>query len=169
MVDERGLDSILDSGLVRYAGSEPLEGLEQRILQRVRTQRRRYSAGLVGAFWCALMTALALVVFVPRTHDTGKRGVDTCVDAARTSARATGKAENVRIGAVHKRSRGASLFKQPEFPARTPLTPDERALLQIGTSATELAISEQPIKIEPIEVSPITIVDSGAEYDPSDP
>src|SRR5436305_2365987 len=61
------LDRLIDCGLAGYSSAEPLVGLEQRVLRRVRSVRRRRRWGLV------LIPAAAVLVLavLPPKHSPG--------------------------------------------------------------------------------------------------
>ena len=164
MLDDRELESVLDDGLARYSGAEPLAGMEERILQRVCGQRPPKTTAAIAGFACAAAAAVvAFVMLVPVRVEppTPARMKPKLSEMQWQTTKSDG------LPHLQRRARRATILpKQPEFPARTPLTPEERVLLQTASSSTELAKNEEPIAIEPIEVTPIVINDSGAENEP---
>ena len=162
MPDDCELDTILDSGLAGYTEAEPLAGLEERILQRVRSVRLKRKSGRALAAVCCLAAAIvAFVILLPVRVErpTPVRIKSPLSDVRWQATKGDG------LHHLKKRARRAILARQPDFPARTPLSSVERVLLQMASSSNEVAKSAEPITIEPIEVSPITTNDSGAEND----
>lgn len=63
---EKQLDGLLDSALARYGGAEPLHGLEERVLGRLRGQRERRAWWLWGGAAAAALAAVVVVVLMMR-------------------------------------------------------------------------------------------------------
>ncbi len=61
------LDDILQKALTSYSAAEPLTGLEERILARVRSTRVRRGTGLWA--WAALVLTLACFFWVASQHE----------------------------------------------------------------------------------------------------
>lgn len=161
------LDSMLDGALACYSGAEPLTGLEERVLQRVRASDvpRRRPVGWAVAF--ALAAALVLVAIVMKTprYATPKRG-----EIARTEAsakleqpRIVSKERSIRLTA---RRAPSSLPKQQQFPAPAPLTTEERALrsfVERDPAEAQQVFAQlrkrtnDPIEIQPIQIAPLRI------------
>jgi hypothetical protein len=166
MVDNSELDSFLDKALARYSQAEPLAGLEERVLQRVRRgQLRRKIAGGLAMCCLAAAATVGFIVLMPvRVERPSPVEMKLRLPDMRWQ---TAKSDTPPH--LQRRARGRVLPKQPDFPARTPLSPEERVLLRGAGSSINLAKNDEPITIEPIEVSPITINDSGAKNEPSKP
>ncbi|MCE5306786.1 MAG: hypothetical protein LLG20_04015 [Acidobacteriales bacterium] len=153
--DERGeLDRKLDAALAEYANIEPPAGMEQRILARVR------EAGGSGRihWWrwvAAAVPALAglLAVFVYR--DLPPVAPPSPVALSVPQAPALVRPVVKRVS----RPRPAPLPKREVFPTPTPLSPEERALLQLVAQspekAREVLTPVEPKPIEPIVIEPL--------------
>ena len=169
------LDSMLDDALACYSGAEPLAGLEERVLHRVRASEltRRRPFRWVCAF--ALAAALVLVAIVMKTprYATPKPG-----EIARTEipplAGPAANVEQPRIASQQRHSRVAarrapspsSLPKQEHFPAPAPLTSEERALrsfVERDPAEAQQVFAQlrkrtnDPIEIQPIQIAPLQI------------
>jgi hypothetical protein len=159
------LDSMLDDALSVYSGAEPLEGLEDRILHRVRAgevTRRRPLRWAFAFAATAVVVLVAIVMPVPRNPAPKPR------DTARAEIPAT--VEQPRIASQQRRSRVAARRapspKQEQFPAPAPLTAEERALRSfVERNAAEAQQvfaqlrkrTNDPIEIQPIQIAPLRI------------
>jgi hypothetical protein len=161
------LDHIIDAGLANYASREPLAGLEDRVLNRVRGANaggRRFRHGYWGLV-VAAVGALIIVAVLPR----GSRApVEKPVPAEQAEAASPVPAARVTPAALarlrlrprHK----AVLPKRDQFPTPTPLTPEERALIALAqlppaelAALTDSRRSSEELRIAPIEISPLEI------------
>jgi hypothetical protein len=144
------LDRLIDSGLAAYSSAEPLAGLEQRVLQRVRTVRRRRWWGLIlvpaaAALVFALMPAKRLEIAVtpppPPVVQPIREPVQTAIVAKRASRRRSVQ----------------SSPKREFFPTLTPLTTEERALVQLARATPQqlLPPPAKELEIKPIEIAPL--------------
>ena len=61
-MDDKELEQILQEGLAAYVGGEPLAGLEDRILARVRTAES--SRGSMTGLWAVLALGSAVLVVI---------------------------------------------------------------------------------------------------------
>jgi hypothetical protein len=161
------LDHMLDDALARYSGAEPLAGLEERVLHRVRAGEitRRRPVGWAVAF--ALAAALLLVAIItktprnpaPKPRDTARAEIPVIV-------------EQPRIASQHRRSRVVArrapspLPKQEQFPGPAPLTAEERALrnfVERDPAQAQQVFAQlrkrtnDPIEIQPIQIAPLRI------------
>jgi hypothetical protein len=175
-------DQALDDALAEYREAEPLAGLEDRVLQRLRLQTaRRWKAwwrwSSIGAAAVALVIA-ALIGLGDRTRqDVGdpvvvQRQVPS-VEAQpaheypaskRTPvAKATSRKSPVLVAVQLSREP----VPMPErFPSPAPLKPEERMLLALATTHTEILMSktgdDKEIVIDPINIKPL--VDETGAY-----
>ena len=167
------LDRRIDDALAGYADAEPLEGLEGRVMRRVRAAGRRRAFGWAAAMAAAVVVLMTVIVartprvVAPKSHDVAR--VETVVPP-----RPTPVAEKPRIARRRRvNSRIARLEPLPkleQFPAPTPLTEEERALAVFVARYPKEAQqafadlrkrSEEPVEIKPIEIPPLP--DIGAQ------
>jgi hypothetical protein len=159
------LDSMLDDALACYSGAEPLAGLEDRVLHRVRASEvtRRRPIGWAVAF--ALAAALVLVAIVVKTP---RNPAPKPRDVARAEIPAL--MEQPRIASHQRRSRVAArrapspLPKQEQFPAPAALTAEEQALrsfVERDPAEAQQVFAQlrkrtnDPIEIQPIQIAPL--------------
>jgi hypothetical protein len=166
MEDSRDdLERILDEALASYPGTEPLAGMEGRILERIRlaeVARRKAPA------WHLLLTyALAVLAFVGLVTVLMRR------DAPRPSTltakvspapgapiRAPSLEERPARMSPVRRRRTTAAVKQRVFPTPAPLTQEEHLLQRLArTNPDEAAQAFDSLRqnAKPIEVSPIVI------------
>jgi hypothetical protein len=144
------LDRLIDDALAGYSSAEPLAGLEQRVLRRVRTVRRRHWWGL------ALIPAAAVLVLalLPARH------VDVAMAPPRiVEPQPIGAATVMeRLPQAPKRHRTAPPNpKRESFPTVSPLTPEEQALVELARTTPEQLPPPpaQELEIKPIEIAPL--------------
>ncbi len=157
------LDRRIDSALAGYSDAEPLAGLEERVLRRVRLATRRRMLGWAAAFAvAAALVVTAIVVRAPHHSDppTYRVGIPAVMRPAPV-------VEKPRVVAVRRSKpravRARRLPKLEQFPAPTPLTGEERALrafveqhpAEARQVFAELQKSNEPIEIQPIQISPL--------------
>ena len=152
--EERAVDRIIGEALARYAGAEPVAGIEQRVLQRVHAERGRrlrlwrwvLAAGIAAA--AALVLALwpaqaPRIVRRPRVEVA--RRVDPMPPVApRTEVRRPRPRHRVWL----------------PFPTPAPISPQERALLALANAPQPLrdTLIEKPeVVVEPIQTKQISI------------
>jgi hypothetical protein len=162
------LDRVIDGALPDYSGTEPLAGLEERILNRVRVVKDASRRRLVWAFALVAVAAVIVVVIVVRGPRVSvPKNDDAVVATAHVgSAVAVEKPprgepkRSVRARAPRQRV----LPKRDLFPTPAPMTDEERALVafvsQRPSEAQEIFAdlrkrSVEPIAIEPIQISPL--------------
>ena len=174
------VDQILDGALAEYRDAEPLVGMENRVLQQVRThagnrKRLRWQWNALAA--CAAMLAIATWIglrdradhvivpsqlIVTRQVEPPTRNVAAMVDdknprpdvARVLPSRSHDVADRVRL----PRTQGARMHQQ--FPSPAPLNSEERALLAMAQThpevLTELASKQDnEIAIAPIDIEPL--------------
>ena len=162
------LDRIIDRGLAGYAAHEPLAGLEDRVLNRVRLANpaggaQHASLGLA----VPAVAALILVAVLPRSSrapvaDRVPPSRGACRETRAASAGPRRHASPAIRQRVARRPR--PLPKRNQFPTPTPLTPEERALIAVAQlppagleSVSQYPANPEEIRIEPIEIPPLQI------------
>jgi hypothetical protein len=157
------LDRTIDSALAAYSDAEPLAGLEERVLYRVQAAeagRRRVLGWAVALVAAASVVMAVIVVRAPR-HLESK----IYIVGLPAVARPVPAAEKPRVApkqrAKSHRLRPRPLPKQNQFPAPTPITTEERAVLafaELSPKDAEDAFrkrSDEPIEIQPIQIPPL--------------
>ena len=157
------LDRLIDGALASYADAEPLAGLEDRVVNRVRVvgaRRRIFGWGM------GLAVAAAVVVV-----GIGIRTEQRTVPKPAAVARGTNVAPPVaaiqramRIPARVRARRPKPLPKLKQFPAPAPMTAEERAFVAFvqrdpneaqRTFAVLRKRADEPIEIQPIQIAPL--------------
>ena len=161
------LDQLIDSALAGYSDVEPLAGLEQRVIDRVRLAGKRKTAWWGWAVAVAAVAA-GVIAFMPvdrkfvRQTSTSARVLQDPPPASADVKHSRGRPGGLRQAwrsAPHQQKHLA-LPKRDKFPTPAPLTTEEKALLQLARfHPTELEpLGElQPIEIAPIEIAPLRI------------
>jgi hypothetical protein len=155
MRDEE-LDRILDSGLERYSDVEPLDGLPQRILERVRTEARPGLRGWMAAGVLATAVLVGIVVshFSQRT-DLGGGFVALPVVVQRHEMPTAAAVRPLR-----RVKRHFERAKQQVFPTPTPMTSEEKSLTAVASEGQDVfpdfEEGPEPIVVVPVEVKPVT-------------
>jgi hypothetical protein len=161
------LDRLIDRALPRYLTASPMEGLEERVLQRIRVAGagRRKAWFVRLAFGVPVLAGLVLVGIILRPEPVPY----PTLPAPRYRApdlRAFRPALQVplpRRTAKAKR-RVIALPKERRFPAPAPITDEERALVawagQAPRQATQVLAdlrrqSDEPIVIRDIQIPPL--------------
>ena len=158
------LDTILDEALASYGKAEPLAGLEERIVSRVRaTQRpaRGKSAAIMAAMVLAV-SAIVCAVLIGVFPTPSRPKPPVLVSTAGQVEDKLLPPKRVQVPAMlkPKSSRRQAAPKEPTFPMRSPVTEQERLLLVLVTrkpgAAAELDKFRQrqsaPIEIAPLDV-----------------
>jgi hypothetical protein len=155
------LDELIDGGLAAYT-PEPLAGLENRVLTRVRLDARRRRLGWWVLAIPAIATLIVIAVFstrgpAPRPQPVPMARVDRSLAPAITTA--SHPPVRRRRAKQHK-----ELPKQDQFPTPAPFTPEERALIavaQLPPAELEAVVESQntwkEIRIAPLEIPPVQI------------
>ncbi len=146
------LDSLIDGALAEYSNVEPLAGLEERVLARVRRARPSRLW-----WWLAVpvAAAVATVVMLRPAPEIAPPVVASVVPPAPPVMAPTRARPR-----VVKRARPAELPKRNVFPTITPLTAEERLLVELAQShPDELKAPALPeeIEIKPIEIAPLSV------------
>jgi len=162
------LDQLIDTALAGYSDAEPLAGLDQRVLERVRLveagRRKRVWWGLAVAV--AAVAAVVIVSVAPNQRPRQLMGQAFQPAAGHPPgepAESPRRAERLapqrhRKPAAHNAAR--ILPKHDRFPTPAPLTAEERALVQLSRfdAGTVRAPADlRPIEIAPIEIQPLRI------------
>jgi hypothetical protein len=161
MIDDKpdALDRLIDNALASYSGGEPLAGLEERVMQRVRAQGafRRFALGKWALALAAVALAGLVIFFRPPN---AAKPVAPAVVAAKAAAPILLPAAPTPAVRVIRTSRRA-LPKQAEFPRPVPVTGEERALLALADQPPDQGpnplIAWQPRTAQPIQIDEITI------------
>ena len=161
--DER--DRLLDEALSSYSAEEPRPGLEQRVLNRIRAEagaRRRAWAQWYIAIPALCLLAVVALVGWPRREPAPapRRPVAQAPEVKKPVVVPT----RMRKPARQPRTRVAGLPKLEQFPSPSPLTEEERALLEFVMRSPKDAQaflgdveiqSVEPIRIEEIHIEPL--------------
>ena len=169
MRDDRDLDELIDRALARYGDAEPLAGIEQRVLQRAQSDRRRSALQWTAALAIAAALLIAVVVVPdPRSTAPPRLRFVNVSKSALTLPRVV-RTEQVTFALTeYRRPHKAALPKQLVFPVDEPITAEESALVRLA-SYTTMRFSEPPLTVEPIEVqsvdvAPISVDDSNPKF-----
>ena len=172
MDDKDELDRRIDSALAGYADAEPLEGIEGRVMRRVRAATRRRAFAWAAAAAAAVIVMTVIVVRTPRGPAAKPDEIARVVVPMPTQP----------VPAVEKqpaatKRRAKSRARRPErlpklelFPSPSPMTAEERVLAAFVARYPKEAQqafadlrkrSEEPVEIKPIEIAPLP--DIGAQ------
>ncbi|HZS55475.1 MAG TPA: hypothetical protein VFA65_13835, partial [Bryobacteraceae bacterium] len=145
MLNDKRLDEILDRALAHYSDVEPLAGLEDRVLQRILAGRvpakRPTVLGWAVAGSClALLFAVVVVLGMRHTTPTPWNAALTSAAPPRSTPIPNVAAPPVlrRVATSHVVA-AKRLPKQADFPTRTPMTVEEKALVSFVTRSPETA------------------------------
>jgi hypothetical protein len=155
---DQQFDEMLDSLLANYSNAEPRPGFETRILASVRSQRQRRKLMLGWIFAGSLATATAVFALafnypmtLPElpTITTTAASVPAIVRPEIEAVRSTTRVEP---RAAQAPTQEVAEIKQEVFPSPTPLTEQEKLLLQYlrATPREEVVAQSHPDK--PVEV-----------------
>ena len=168
------LDNILDQALSEYRDAEPLAGFESRLLHRMQTQplRQSWPHWIAAAIAAMVVVAVSLVVWkhsaTPPTTTLIQESASVTQPAKTAggakSAESRSLAENRRTRIVQRvparsadRKSGATGSPElAEFPAPSPLSPEEHALLALARAHPD-ALLNQPDATPDVTIPPIEI------------
>jgi hypothetical protein len=159
------LDKLIDGALATYSNAEPLAGLEQRVLDRVRiaeaSRRRRWRWAAILA--TPVVAASLLVIFAPKPKPApGPVAVVATPPAPAPPAVATSTPVQTaarRIVKPRRRAPAPELPKRNLFPTPSAPTVEERLLVELARSSPELLLARpvDEIEIKPIQIAPLRI------------
>ena len=159
------LDRTIDSALAAYSDAEPLAGIEERVLYRVQVAEAGRRRVIAWAF--AFVAAAALVVPVIVVRAPRHSGPKTYVVGIPAVTRPVPVTEKLRVApkqrATSHAPRKKPLPKEERFPAHTPITTEERALLALAEHPKDAENafadlrkrSDAPVEIQPIQIPPL--------------
>ena len=145
-----------EAALKEYASVEPRPGLEQRVIERVRTEGQRRRS---PALWVAA-AAVCGALFIWLNAGPVEKPVQPAAIAEMISNPLPSVYE-LRIRPVRRRHVRHGLPVQETFPAHPQLTPEEQALLKLIREQPEttkvLMTKTEPAPIVPIEIPELMI------------
>jgi hypothetical protein len=153
------LDRWIDGALAGYSGAEPLAGLEERVLNRVRAVEAGRRGRIMRALALAAVAAVVMAVIAERRPQAPAPKHDAIASVVTPAAvRHAAAVEGRRV--EPKRPRQRFLPKQDQFPAPAPITSEERELVafveqhpaEAQQVFAELEKSGEPIEIQPIQI-----------------
>jgi len=152
------LDRLIDCALATYSEAEPLAGLDQRVLERVRMADAARNPRLWWT-WAAIFVSAAVLVMITvnRPHFVGQVGNLRRVDNPPQPSTYLPPPTPVtnRRAEYHPAPHRRTVPKPSQFPTPVPLTPEERALLTLARLEVQAPTNPRPIEIEPIEIAPL--------------
>jgi len=151
--EERAADRMIDEALARYASAEPLAGIEERVLERVRAARARRSALQRWAL-AAAVAAAAVLLLTLRPVRTPRIVHRPPVEIAHS---VTPVPHFARPRIEVRRPRPRHRAWRP-FPTPAPISPEEQALLTLADApprVRDVLIEKQ--EIEEIRIAPLKI------------
>jgi hypothetical protein len=164
------LDNLIDSTLSGYSTAEPLAGLEQRVLNRVRAaeasrRRRRFwtLAALAGPAFAALAILLLIRPGAPPPAPVARVTAPAVRVAPESPAPPPAVSPEKPRPSVSGRAPVArpspqrELPKRNVFPTPAPVTPEERMLVELAVSHPQQLLIQpvEHIEIKPIEIAPL--------------
>lgn len=170
MHDDDQLERIIDEALHRYSDAEPLAGMEERVLDRIRVQETK-GRTVSRTLWAYPAVAAAMLALLVLVHPHQERVVNPVQTAPsqtqhlppnRTSDLAKVQVLN-RTQPAHKPQ---TLPKLEQFPAPSPLSSEERALVAFVRRDPVAAAKffedqqsrvDEPLEIKPLEIKPLEI------------
>jgi len=164
------LDRLIDRALASYSDAEPLAGLEERVLNRVRVAqagRRRMLAWGLAVACAASVAVVGVMIWTEQRPIARKSPMDAVVGlgprvAPREAPVTSSRMEKVR--AVRRSEQRKPLPKLEQFPAPSPMTAEESALVafvQRDPKEAQKVFAElnkqsnDPIEIQPIQITPL--------------
>jgi len=177
MMNNDEFDRIVDDALAEYRDAEPLVGLEERVMQRLRLQsERRQKLVWRWSAIAALAAALAFVAWigfsnrkqqpaapsVAQEQELPAEAQPPAIQTPAASGQSAAKQAPGRNPAAHRNQapQFAAKRQPPEqFPSSAPLKPEERMLLALATTHPEIlrdqADDDKEIVITPINIRPL--------------
>jgi hypothetical protein len=164
--EQNELDHLIDSALRGYSAADPSPGMDQRVLNRIRTVARPWSWR-----WALAIPVLASLVFAvivirnvrsPAAEPLTLSQIRTAPPQA-PAVQAAPPPRVVRPKPL-RTTHDPAMTKHQQFPAPTPITPEEQALLAFATrhpaEAQETLVDwrkrmDEPIEIKEIQIQPL--------------
>jgi antitoxin (DNA-binding transcriptional repressor) of toxin-antitoxin stability system len=180
-------DQLLDEGLSEYRDAEPLLGLADRVMQRLKTRQRKIHTALTWSFAAAVAISVVTVATFLLPRKAARKEVKqqahvqqpTLPSIAKNVPGSQPAAQPAKLSQRHLRAGHEGLTtngiaaarivpaRREQFPIPAPLSADERALLQLARTDPEIlqvpATSDAEIAIAPIEISPLADEKAGAK------
>ena len=152
-------ERILDEGIAGYVSAEPLAGMEERIIAKIRVaqrpQRRLKGWGVALAVGVA---GLSVIVLLPPPTEELRAPVPAAVVIP---PRLSVPQQGVRVSRMlPRRARAKVLPKLAVFPTPSPLTVEEQrliALVAVDPKGTAEAFESLRKRNEPLEIAPLVI------------
>jgi hypothetical protein len=160
------LDTLIDGALAAYSTAEPLAGLDQRVLERVRVaeaaRRRRWRWGFVLA--APALGATVLMILAPRPEAQPVRVAIVQPKPAPVALPTLPPASPRPVVKARRPAPKPELPKRNLFPTVSPLTDEERLLVGLAQSNPGFLPPKpvEEIEIKPIEIAPLQ-VDGGQQ------
>jgi hypothetical protein len=157
------LDNLIDGALAQYSSAEPLAGIEQRVLDRIRlaeARRRRWRWALVLAAPTLAATLLLILAPKPKTVPVAVVAPKPAPIILPTPPVAPPPAPAPRrVVRVRRPVPAPEAPKRDLFPTLSPLTGEERLLVQLAQASPQLLLARpvDEIEIKPIQIAPLQI------------
>ena len=161
-------DEILDSALASYCARQPLPGIEQRVIARLprAKQRDAWVRWMVPAPVLAAVLVIMAYWIKPEARHVDCRRASYRQGAIAAATRSSRREKDTRLHRAHAAQ--PSVVKAAVFPAPSPPTAEERALMQLAVLDPEILqnaqISQhrrsQPLMVERINIPPLQSSDS---------
>jgi hypothetical protein len=148
-------DELLREALAGYSAPEPPLGMEQRVLHRIAASRRYPAWRLPACAFAVLAAAVVLTVMLTPPHEDALTPLNAPVAPPVVVEASVPVADETAVKRVVKRH---PVTRPREFPSRTPLTKEERALLALLSRAPDQA-AEILVATEPTGITQLAIAD----------
>ncbi|HEX4810546.1 MAG TPA: hypothetical protein VH325_16530 [Bryobacteraceae bacterium] len=170
MHNDDQLERIIDEALQRYSDAQPLAGMEERVLDRIRVQETK-GRTLSRTLWAYPVLAAAMLALLILVHPHREQVVNPVQTApSQTEHFPANRASDLAKVQVLNRTQPAHkpepLPKLEQFPAPSPLSSEERALLAFVRRDPAAAAKffedqksrvDEPLEIKPLEIKPLEI------------
>jgi hypothetical protein len=155
-------DELLREALAGYSAPEPPVGMEQRVLHRIATSRRDWAWRRPAWAFAVLAVAAALVVMFRPPRE---QALTPPVTQVLTPVAPPAMVEASGLVADETAVKRHPATRPREFPSRTPLTKEERALLALlshaPNQAAEILVPTEPTGITQLAIADIEILPLG--------
>jgi hypothetical protein len=161
------LDRILDSALASYSERQPWPGIEQRVIARLPRAKQRN----VWLRWMipvpVLAGVLTMVVYWVKP-ETSRVNVPQRIVESTAPVKHYVQPQPTTVAKKLARVRKSPTVRPVVFPLPSPVTAEERALIQLAAANPEVLEnaqvswqqSNQPLIVEPIDIPPLEKSDS---------